>query len=214
MRPLYLIYDSKVSQFERMVAEKTIKEAAVIFNNRKWYDLGDEPVLNNTKAPADVFVNHAEIVRINKYGPQRDAFEIWQEINRCRRMRMEPFVCVFITSQDLTVEMSDRYLNYCFGYTFGNITIISTARIKDMKQKDEAIMIEGLIMHELGHIFYLTSGNREHTERKLGLHCTNPGCVMKQGLTREELYRNFKEAKAMHRYYCPECARQAKPRQC
>ena len=210
MRNLCLIYDSGVTNNEKMIIVNTLAKAAKIFGNRKFINLGKDPMLNgNKRISADMIVARSTRVKIGQYGAQYDAGDIWQQVFDCPKQQKSHFYCLFVTSKDITVKLSQKYLNFCFGYTLGNIAIISTARTKDLSDGDRNVMLTGLIMHELGHAFGLAMGGRSNSENNLGVHCTNPNCVMNQGLIRKDLINNFRRA-FKKGCYCEQCWEQAR----
>ena len=204
LRPIYLIYDSGITESERKIATETVREAARIYGHRNCFIAGTRPILGTRRVSIDAIVDEAESGIDKGYGVQKDVYDLWESIETCKMMREAPFICVFITSRDITVQD----LNFCFGYTRGTITVNSVARFRCLRKEDEALMIWGIIMHELGHVFGLATGGRAHTEENLGPHCTNYGCTMNQGLTLQKMYTVFRKAAEMRRCYCPECANQ------
>lgn len=112
---------------------------------------------------------------------------------------------ILATDKDL---YSDK-TNYCLGATtnyYGkNIVIISQKRIEYF---DHLIIST---THELGHVFGAASKNRKNTEENLGIHCTNPNCVMQQKINLNEsikyarrIYTLFKIG-CLPSLFCKDC---------
>ena len=210
MRPIFLLYDEGVSQVERDAAISAIQEVRGIFQNRNLFVLGSKIKVEDFNLSLELLVQGAPVVRRTTYGDQIDAERIHSAIYESSLHKKEPFIGIVLVSKDLTVSIKGQNLNFCFGYTFGDVTVQSVARFRDMPLDDRLTMIKGVIQHELGHVFNLAGTMlRSNTEYNLGMHCTNPGCVMNQGLTRDALLRNFKLAKRMGRVYCPQCLEDA-----
>ena len=86
---------------------------------------------------------------------------------------------ILITKEDLY----GRGVNWCLGRSEENKgCIISIARFLDSNNKLDIEGFKTVLMHEFGHIIGLTNENRVHTEKNLGAHCTNDGCIMQQRL--------------------------------
>ncbi len=63
-------------------------------------------------------------------------------------------------------------------------TVLSVKRFCGLNSKEQmAGCIQTEVMHEVGHVFRVPALNRkDNVEESLGKHCTNNGCVMRQGL--------------------------------
>lgn len=210
-KPIYLIYSEEVERNEVRVAVNTLTEGAKLYHGRSFINLGDRVGICEPHLGLDELISKVEIVKVSDYGGQMDALQLWELLYASKWRLAQPGIVVCLVSQDLTARIGGKSLNFCFGYTRGDVTIQSVARLRDLNGEDGATMLGGLIMHELGHVFSIAGDpNRGHTEYLLGMHCTNFGCVMQQGLTREELLKKFVGAKKLHRFYCSDCMRDIK----
>ncbi|MBR3138331.1 hypothetical protein IKG41_03275 [Candidatus Saccharibacteria bacterium] len=211
-KPICMMYEGIKDNEKRIIIDTLVKASKIY--DRKLMNLGRKPRLNSHEENIDtdmIIARSKRVVQLGAYGPRYDAEDIWYQISNSEKMKRNPFLAVFFTTKDITVKMGGRYLNFCYGYTAGNVVIISLTRIRGLEEPYKKLMIEGLIMHEIGHAFGLCLGGRSNTENNFGIHCTNPGCVMNQGLSEKELIYIFKEAfKDYHRCYCPQCMEQAK----
>lgn len=214
LRPIYLIYDSDVSKNEWCQAYQAVIVAAIIFGKRRCDTLNDRPRLNKTKSRASCIASRATEVRNGKFGPQRDASDICKIIGSSRRMREEdPFICVYVTSQDITYRYNGEYLDFHYSYSSPDdyTIVLSVARLRHRGKVDEALLIRGILLHEFGHLFDIVDHGKENTEYSIGLHCTNPGCIMNQTLLPvNELYANLytmvnKKKDGKLHYFCPVC---------
>ena len=62
------------------------------------------------------------------------------------------------------------------------------------------------MFHELGHVFGMAADlHRSNTEENFGNHCTNPGCIMRQGVNIDQWLHNAHMARRYGRIYCPQC---------
>ena len=165
----------------------------------------------------DYFVNAGEIVKKNgPYGTQRNAGlmigKIHQQLTKIGRH------VILITTTDITCRRrGEGYLNFCFGFANSGHVVISMARFGHLPINEQKLILAGLIMHELGHIYDLAAKpSRVFTEDNIGMHCTNKECVMQQGGTVDAFRTNFNFLKskehestregAIRKYYCQWCA--------
>lgn len=122
-----------------------------------------------------------------------------------------PFINLFFTSRDLTVEWGGEYAEYCFGLTSGRFSVQSVAPYRCLANWQKTPALKMLVQHELGHIFGLASSAiRSNTEFLMGNHCTNSGCVMNQALDINKWADNATIARASGMIYCPQCREEAR----
>jgi len=209
MEEIFCFVDERLPRNLIETAKKTIHNAGIIYHNTPAIFAGSEPLRGMLGSD---FTKAGTIVKTNEYGIQKDTGPILGKIHEL--LRKEGRRIIFITVDDLTCKSGGRYLNFCFGHALGRITIISMVRFESLKAREQEIVLGGLIMHELGHLYDLASdGRRQNTEYNIGMHCTDRNCVMHQGLSRDEITRNFlgveRHTRLMTdiklRYYCPLC---------
>lgn len=109
---------------------------------------------------------------------------------------------VVLTEHDLY----DDGTNFIFGEAANRSAIFSTARF----QRQEAIVFQYLVAHELGHIFGLPREDRNDVVQSLGPHCTQHGCIMRQSLSMEEAVFHANETRSIGRMFCPNCVEDAR----
>lgn len=205
---IVFMVEKVLSEELKNTVERVADEAKVIFRANTVHAAND--------AASDFFINAGKIIKEDgPYGVQRDAKLMTYEIQK--QLGKDGRHVLLITATDLTCQMGDRYLNFCFGLANNGHVIISMARFGHLSINEQKSVLAGLIMHELGHIYDL-AGNprRAQTELNLGMHCLNDKCVMRQGTTAETLRRNFSFLRLknsatdrdgmIRKYYCPLCA--------
>ena len=119
---------------------------------------------------------------------------------------------VIFTNKDLCTPET----NFVIGIAQPDLgTLISLKRletISDVGLRGEAQKTE--IFHEVGHVFGLPTGRRDHSklEYSLGAHCKSPGCSMKQGLSVPNDWITFttERLRAGGKPYCGECTQDLK----
>ena len=211
---IFLFFDERLKKNLMDVAEETAFNAGIIFNNTPTLVALSGPIPGMKGSD---FTKAGRIVATSStYGTQRDASQIIDEIHK--RLKQTGRRIIFITVDDLTCTSNGKYLNFCFGLARGYSTALSMVRFGSLSDKEQEIVLSGLIMHELGHLYGLAAdSNRKKTEFNIGMHCTDKYCVMQQGLTMGEIRKNFSRVNE-HRghtddvklkYYCPLCMQDA-----
>ena len=113
---------------------------------------------------------------------------------------------VLFTTYDL--HISSINAGWCFGAANykSHVSVQSVFRYQSLPIMDQFRCIRRTLRHELGHTFGMASDlKRAHTEDKLGPHCTNPGCSMRQSSTLQALLRHATEEDRLGTYFCKEC---------
>lgn len=212
--PIYVSYDSGITELEQMAILSGLHEALVYLGYPSEVKVfGAEPWSKGDYSSADWYVLKTRSVHQSQIGhSQLDAdhlvdllaSEPWQEA--------DPHIDVMFVSQDLTARDEGKYLNFVFGIASGRITVQSVARFREIPNDfDRVLAIKAVVQHELGHIFGMAANPcRNHTEYVLGQHCTNPGCIMQQALSVTGWVQHAYDALQMGRVYCPECLEDAR----
>lgn len=209
MEEIFCFVDERLPRNLIEIARKTIHDAGIIYHNTPAIFAGSTPLRG---VNGSYFTKAGTIVRNTEYGVQRDTKLIFEEVNKY--LRKEGRRTIFVTVDDLTCKSNNVYLNFCFGHAKGFTTIISMVRFRALPTSEQEIILGGLIMHELGHLYDLAGDSRrKNTEYNIGMHCTDKICVMHQGLSRDEIRENFLRvdmftrhvSDAKLRYYCPLC---------
>lgn len=209
MRELFFFVDERLPKELQKKVKEAAQEASIIYDAPTIY-AGSIPI---SGILGSHFTTAGPVIRKTEYGVQRDAGKMLGKTYELLRRGGRRIV--FVTVDDLTCLFGQSYLNFCFGLTLGAIgTVISIARFTQLPIEEQKIILVGLIMHELGHIYDVASdGRRAHTKYSLGMHCTDKYCVMQQGLTIDSLRENFlrvNKAKGNSnnvesKYYCKMC---------
>lgn len=210
MYNVYLMYDSGVTEKEASAIIAGIEEIESVFPGRLFVNYGSRPWSAGDYSSADWYLEHAPITTRNGE-IQLLSDGILQLLNNEPWQKSDPHIDVFFVSQDLTTRTSQgQILNFVFGEAMGRATVQSVARFRWLDSNSKYLAIKALVQHELGHIFHL-AGDRErgNTEYNLGMHCTNPGCVMRQALTVEDWVKNAIESQRRRMIYCPQCLEDA-----
>ena len=113
---------------------------------------------------------------------------------------------VLFTAYDL--HISSINAGWCFGAAAykSHVSVQSVFRYQSLPIMDQFRCIRRTLRHELGHAFNMAIDlNRANTEDKLGPHCTNPGCSMRQVSNLQKLLICANEEDRLGTYFCGEC---------
>ena len=113
---------------------------------------------------------------------------------------------ILFTTYDL--HISSINAGWCFGAATykSHVSVQSVFRYQSLPIMDQFRCIRRTLRHELGHTFNMAIDlNRANTEDKLGPHCTNPGCSMRQSSTLQSLLLHAVEEERLDTYFCEEC---------
>ena len=113
---------------------------------------------------------------------------------------------VLFTAYDL--HISSINAGWCFGAATykSHVSVQSVFRYQGLPIMEQFHCIRRTLRHELGHIFGMASNlERANTEDKLGPHCTNPGCSMRQSSTLQSLLRHATEENRLESFFCKNC---------
>ena len=180
---LIFIADDKLPRDMLSEIYRVYKEAEVIF--------GTPSVC--LELPVSLTLNRVTTIRETQYGKQKDAKKILSQVRKTLGTEGQSYVV--ITTCDITHECASResgYLNFVFGLRSGDDAVISAARLLELPLEERKIVLGGVIMHEIGHIYGAAADpNRANTEENLGTHCTDPYCVMQQGATLGAMRENM-----------------------
>ena len=110
---------------------------------------------------------------------------------------------ILVTGLDLCTDNC----GWCFGAAKPayKVTIQSVNRYRGLSSMMESACIRRTLRHEMGHIFCCAySKYRSNTTDRLGIHCTNPGCSMRQTMSLNELMAAALEEDPRN-CFCPQC---------
>lgn len=200
------MYDSGITEFEELAIVQALRDLLVTFSNLDITCYGSDPWSTGVYSSADWYIQQTERVVGNQGGVQLNADSLVDLVANEPWQAENPHIDVVLTSHDLTAFDMGNQLNFVFGLASGRVTVQSLARYRELSDFDRKLSIKAVIWHELGHIFGMAADlRRSHTVYNLGPHCTNHGCIMRQGLTVEEWAQHARDAYEMRRIYCPEC---------
>ncbi len=205
MLPIYVMYDSGLDEVEEVAVLAALRDLSALVPEFEITCFGSEAWCSGEYSSADWYIQHTEIVRGKNGELQLNADQLL-DLVASEPWQANPHIDIVLTSCDLTAFDAGQQLNFVFGIADGRFSIQSVARFRDCSNFDRTLAIKTMIWHELGHILGMAADlNRDHTEYKLGPHCTSFGCSMKQGMSVSEWVENAREVFQVGRIYCPEC---------
>ena len=132
------------------------------------------------------------------------ASEILRRMYKARLCEREVWAAVFFTGRDLYLSG----LPWCFGAasTPRRVCVQSLVRYRGLDERERLACIRRTLRHELGHVFGMAADpRRPETVADKGMHCTVPGCSMRQTGTLRALLATAAEEEAKGQYFCPRC---------
>jgi len=141
------------------------------------------------------------------YDSERDQWDATTILNLLGNepyQKIQPHHDILITGRDLFFPGT----NFVIGGADPDLgTVISTARFRQIK--DAALrreVVKTAVYHEGGHVWGLPFGGKRVLEKKLGYHCPDPSCSMKQGLAVPRDFIKITEARLRAGHiYCSDC---------
>lgn len=198
MFPIYICWDKHVTEIEKNAIMGAIEEVESIFGCRV-YCYGNTTWLEGKYRSADEIM--ATIPR--RSNGRVDGTRTMDLMVEITKTWTEPGVFILFTGEELTMGE----LNWCFGCarTGKKVAVESTAWYRSLPEWQRRACIAHTLRHELGHTFRCAANlKRSNTVDRLGPHCTNKGCTMRQTGTMDELLAAIDEEDPRH-YFCDQC---------
>lgn len=209
MLPINVMYDSGLSELEEVAVLTALQEVSLAVQIPDITCYGSEPWSLGAYSSADWYIQNTQVVRANQGGTQLNADHLVDLVNS-EPWQESPHIDIVITSRDITAFDAGHQLNFVFGLASGRVSVQSIARFRDLDILSRFLAVKAVIWHELGHILGMAAAtDRPHTEYKLGPHCTNPGCVMRQGMSVPEWVEHAEEAFQSGQIFCHQCLEDA-----
>lgn len=215
--PIYVTWTSNVPSTEAQAATQGVRDTlAASGQKRDLVIFGSQAYAANPTTPfssPDWYTQQAlqtQNLRSDVgFGPQIDVNEIMRLFYQ-EPYQENPHWEVFITNHDLnSKDQNGRYINFVFGSTQPTFpaSVQSITRLMRETQPGNMRneMIRRLLRHEVGHMFWLPSRDR-NTEQNLGKHCTNDVCTMKQGLSIPAWTHLTQEENRRGIQFCGDCS--------
>lgn len=206
MLPIYCMYDSGIDRTEERAIVEGLAEFLNVFPERRIINFGMHPFGEGDYSSADWYIKHAKKhIHFGRIQLEADSLvdlmmqEPWQA---------DPHIDLFFVSNDL--YQKDSNAPFCFGLSCKRVSVQSVFRYRRMSANDRFLAVKHTVLHELGHILGMVSNqDRAKIKEQQGLHCTSPGCVMRQGITALDWVKNAKASDKNHTTYCPLCRAEA-----
>lgn len=198
---IYILCDSTLSAVARMMISDAASEIDEIFSMCEVVNLDALNGKEINQKTADAFLEGTfnEVARA-------DATIILRRMKNAYNTFPNAEALVLFTAYDLWISSINA--GWCFGAAAykSHVSVQSVFRYQSLPIMDQFRCIRRTLRHELGHAFNMAIDlNRSNTEDKLGPHCTNPGCSMRQAANLQELLMRANEEDRLGTYFCEDC---------
>ena len=198
---IYILCDSTLSSTARMMVSDAAAEIGKIFPMCEVVnpDAANEKEINRETVDAFLEGTFNEVARA-------DATIILRRMKNAYNTFPNAAALVLFTAYDLYISSINA--GWCFGAALSksHVSVQSIFRYQSLPIMDQFRCIRRTLRHELGHTFGMVSDlSRTNTEDKLGPHCTNPGCSMRQSSTLQSLLKHATEEDRLGTYFCKQC---------
>ena len=211
--PIYVMWTSDVPPAEANAALQGVLDTRdASGQNRAVVSLGSASFGQGDFSSADWYLEEAfkrqqrqETLRERGFGAQLIPAYLYGLFTQ-EPWQAHPHWEVTIVNTDLWSGENDN--NFVFGIT----NTAFPASIQSIRRYSESIKpgparnesIRRLLRHEVGHMFGLTHRNF-NVEDKLGTHCANEICTMRQGLSIQEWAANAEAEYRTSTHFCGDC---------
>ena len=198
---IYILCDSTLSDAARMMICDATSEIGRIFPMYEVVNLDTANGKAISQKTADAFLEGTlnEVARA-------DATIILRRMKNAYNTFPNGVALVLFTAHDL--HISSINAGWCFGAAAykSHVSVQSVFRYQGLPIMDQFRCIRRTLRHELGHTFGMVSDlSRTNIENKLGPHCLNPGCSMRQASNLQELLMRANEEDRLGTYFCKYC---------
>lgn len=198
---IYIFCDTTMTAPERAVVSRAAKDAEVLFPMCRVEEscAGEDP--QGERPRRDGLFDGTK----NEHG-RYDASLVLRKLEQAQGEFPRAAAVVLFTARDLFASSTKNA--WCFGLANSrtHVSVQSVCRYRKLSEEDRLLCVRRTLRHELGHAFGMAMDRRRaHTEVHFGLHCTNPGCTMRQSGTLTELLVLAREEDSAGTYFCAEC---------
>ena len=194
----YVCCDNFVTQMEQVAIKQGLMETRPLFGSQVIY-YGKNNWVTGKYRNATQLMNS---IPRNRDG-RVNGSQVLDKMTELCSSWDEPGAMILVTGLDLCTDNS----GWCFGAAKPayRVTVQSVNRYRGLSLTMEAACIKRTLRHEMGHIFCCAySKYRSNTVNMMGIHCTNPGCSMRQTMSLNELMAAALEENPRN-CFCPQC---------
>ena len=182
---VYVFSDSSLTEAEKTMLIKAMEDTAPVYGCH--FLFSESGVREESLSSGDEIIARAH----KNLKGQLSASDILGKLQDILKKKQLKGAIFLFTSKDLYLKKT-----WCFGAARvgGGVSVQSMARFRDLEDDVKQAVITRTLRHELGHVHKCAADpKRPNTESKYGMHCTCPGCTMRQSPTLKALIEHALE---------------------
>ncbi len=196
-----VVWDKDVTEREELMIKEAVEECMDAFPNCFFHIYGKKELRRGASMDA-------AIASATKREQQVDTYSIVRFFEELRAsfMPSAKLYTIAITARDLYPQGSG--LNFCFGMQSEHVIVLGLARYRHLATGWLKSCIAHVMVHEMGHMFgaaYDRQGKPGEKNSLYNHHCDEPGCVMQQVVSVDELKETLSRSKYGKHKFCMHC---------
>lgn len=200
---IHVVLDSSLTQAERETVVQAVEHTRQVFPgcSLELTGQGKSAAAEGIRKNMDAYLEGAR-----QENGRYDASQILRRMESLAQYKKEAAAILLFTGRDLC--LSSQGASWCFGA--GNrdrhTAVCSLFRFRELTEPERLRCVRRTLRHEIGHALGLAMDpKRADTEKRFGLHCTAPGCSMRQTENLTKLLRFSQEEEQQGSWFCRSC---------
>lgn len=200
---IYIVMDSSLTEAERNAVARAVEDTRQVFPScsLELTGQGKSAAAEGIRKNMDTYLEGTR-----QENGRCDADQILRRLESLAQYKKEAAAILLLTGQDLC--LNSQGASWCFGA--GNrarhTAVCSLYRYQELTAPERLRCVRRTLRHEIGHALGLAMDpKRTNTEKHFGVHCTAPGCSMRQTENLLKLLRFSREEEQQGKWFCPDC---------
>ncbi len=200
---IYIVMDSSLTEAERNAVARAVEDTRQVFPScsLELTGQGKSAAAEGIRKNMDTYLEGTR-----QENGRCNADQILRRLESLAQYKKEAAAILLLTGQDLC--LNSQGASWCFGA--GNrarhTAVCSLYRYQELTAPERLRCVRRTLRHEIGHALGLAMDpKRTNTEKHFGVHCTAPGCSMRQTENLLKLLRFSREEEQQGKWFCPDC---------
>ena len=200
---IYIVLDSSLTEAERNAVARAVEDTRQVFPSctLELTGQGKSAAAEGIRKNMDTYLEGTR-----QENGRYDASQILRRLESLAQYKKEAAAILLLTGQDLC--LNSQGASWCFGAGNGarHTAVCSLYRYQELTAPERLRCVRRTLRHEIGHALGLAMDpKRTNTEKHFGVHCTAPGCSMRQTENLLKLLRFSREEEQQGWWFCPDC---------